>query len=94
MAGVMNINKLYPFMPLGNVSVSEIDILKGSGIYEVYDPSNNIDGWTAYGNIIVFNSGERFSVQMFVHGQGLIKFRTSVTRGEEWSDWKILNLAI
>ena len=93
-AGVMNINKLYPFMPLGNVSVSEIDMLKGSGIYEVYDPTNTIDGWTAYGNIIVFNSGERFSVQIFVHGQGLIKFRTSVTRGAEWSDWIILNLPI
>ena len=77
-------------MPLGNVSVTEVDMLKGSGIYEVYDPSNNIDGWTAYGNIIVFNSGSRFLAQIFIHGQGLIKFRTSVSRGEEWSEWKII----
>lgn len=93
-AGIMNSNGLFPFKVFDSyASISELDNYVYSGIYAISEPSSSINGWTAYGTIIVFNTNKKFITQLFIHAQSLFAFRTSANNGSSWNDWATIALS-
>ena len=93
-AGVMDTDKMYPFMAKGSRSISSLDSLLVSGIYSINDPSSKIGNWTAYGTMVVFNDNAKgFISHLFIHAQTLMCFRTSSNNGSTWSDWVIISIS-
>lgn len=75
----------------GAATVNIIDSKTNNGFYSIVDTSNTINSWTAYGTLIVLNTGQGLFVnQIFIHAQGLIAFR--IKTGSVWSNWFTVSL--
>ena len=89
----MATSKLFPFMGMGQADVSSLDSLIAQGIYLVNKPTSSINGWTAYGTIIVYKTpGANFVTQVFIHAQNLLAVRTS-QNGTTWGAWKQISMS-
>ena len=92
MAGLMEGKRLFPFMYKGTVYTAGLDGKREAGMYYLNEGGKSVNGWTAYGTIIVFTAFEGqlgFCTQIFIHAEGLICFRTS-TNQSTWNPWKII----
>ena len=75
----------------GAATVNNIDSKTNNGFYAIRDTGNSINGWTAYGTLIVLNAEQAsFVNQIFIHAQGLLAFR--VKTGSDWSNWITVSL--
>lgn len=75
----------------GAATVNNIDSETNNGFYAIRDAGNSINGWTAYGTLIVLNTEQAaFVNQIFIHAQGLLAFR--VKTGSDWSNWITVSL--
>ena len=75
----------------GVATANNIDDKSSNGFYSIRDSSNTINGWTAYGTLIVLNTGQaHFVNQIFIHAQGLLAFRIKI--GSDWSNWITVSL--
>ena len=75
----------------GAATVNNIDSKTNNGFYAIRDTGNSINGWTAYGTLIVLNTEQTsFVNQIFIHAQGLLAFR--VKTGSDWSNWITVSL--
>lgn len=93
-AGIMHSDGLFPFRVFDSyASISELDSYIYSGIYAISQPSSTINGWTAYGTIIVFSTKKNFVTQLFIHAELAIAFRTSTNNGSSWRDWATFALS-
>ena len=84
----------FPFAYRGSTSVNTINTATESGFYSIREASSNIAGWTAYGTILVYNTGSNYFItQIFVHSEVLLAFRTSSNQGDTWQGWKKIELS-
>lgn len=75
----------------GAATVNNIDSKTNNGFYAIRDTGNSINGWTAYGTLIVLNTEQAsFVNQIFIHAQGLLAFR--IKTGSDWSNWFTVSL--
>ena len=70
----------------GAATVNDIDSKTNNGFYSIRDTGNSINGWTAFGTLIVLNTNQTLFVnQIFIHAEGLIAFR--IKNGSVWTNW-------
>ena len=75
----------------GAATANNIDSKTNNGFYAIRDADNSINGWTAFGTLIVLNTNQTLFVnQIFIHAQGLLAFR--IKNGQDWSNWFTVSL--
>ena len=94
MAGLMNTNKLFPFMYLGSAS-TDLNTVKDSGFYRLAS-SNYTNGPTTnlYGALIVFKDTTSYISQMALSLLGTPRFfiRGGAFSDNTWGNWKEISI--
>ena len=76
---------------VGAATANNIDSKTNNGFYAIRDAGYSINGWTAFGRLIVVNSNQNMFVnQIFIHAQGLLAFR--IKNAQNWSNWFTVSL--
>lgn len=88
MAGLIS----FPFKFNGVTNAANVDSATTTGYYAIRDAANKINGWTAFGTMLVYNTFTNlFVLQLFFHTEGEGCFRTK--NDKTWGAWRTFSLS-